>query len=215
GARVETPRDLDGLRGADLAVVVNPNNPDGALRDAAALRALARDVGLLLVDEAFVDFLPAGASLAGAVPDNAVVLRSFGKAHGLAGLRLAFAICAPVRAAALRAEIGPWPVSGLAIAIGVTALADRDWRDRARRLALAGAERLDRLLTRSGLIARGAAPLFRYLETPRAAALHRALAEAGIWTRAFAGRPDALRIGLPFGAAAWSRLERALTAFEG
>ncbi|TIX02716.1 MAG: aminotransferase class I/II-fold pyridoxal phosphate-dependent enzyme, partial [Mesorhizobium sp.] len=79
------------------AVVVNPNNPDGRvvererlLQLAARLRARGR---LLVVDEAFMDVGPAAESLAGDVRQGGiVVLRSFGKFFGLAGVRLGFAL---------------------------------------------------------------------------------------------------------------------------
>src|SRR5262249_54437531 len=82
----------------DVAVVVNPDNPTGRLLSATELRA---SKATLVVDEAFIDFLPASASLAGDLPSNAIVLRSFGKTYGLAGLRLGFAIAKPDLAARL------------------------------------------------------------------------------------------------------------------
>ena len=67
----------------------------------------------LVVDEAFMDVGPPGASLAGDVArGNIVVLRSFGKFFGLAGLRLGFALAAPPLATRLRSVLGPWAVSG-------------------------------------------------------------------------------------------------------
>ena len=76
---------------ARIAIVVNPNNPDGRIVAKDALLALAdrlrRRGGLLLVDEAFMDVGPYGVSLADQVErGNIVVLRSFGKFYGLAGL---------------------------------------------------------------------------------------------------------------------------------
>ena len=119
---------LDALAGSATAIVANPNNPDGRIvgrRDLLALQAeLAGRGGLLIVDEAFADFDP-GAGLAPILPaSGTVALRSFGKTFGLAGLRLGFAVASPDVAAPLRAALGPWPVSGPAIAIGARALAD-------------------------------------------------------------------------------------------
>jgi cobalamin biosynthetic protein CobC len=83
-----------GLEGAALAVLVNPNNPDGRLVPRPVLLGLA--AGLLVVDEAFMEVAPPGASLAGEVGrPGLVVLRSFGKFHGLAGVRLGFALAEP------------------------------------------------------------------------------------------------------------------------
>src|SRR5262249_937679 len=77
-------RDSDELRAVDLAVVVNPNNPDGRIITKERLLALSRDLsargGVLAVDEAFMDVEPPGASLAGEIHrSNIIVLRSFGK----------------------------------------------------------------------------------------------------------------------------------------
>ena len=122
-----TSPSLDDLEAADadVVVVVNPDNPTGRLLPPQALRGVA--ARLLIVDEAFIDLLPHEASLAGDLPDNAIVLRSFGKTYGLAGLRLGFAIAAVPLAQRLREELGPWAVSGPALAIGATALADDAW----------------------------------------------------------------------------------------
>ena len=105
-----------GTRTRRLAIVVNPNNPDGRIVPKAALLTLADELpargGILVVDEAFADVAPGGASLAGDVGrGNIVVLRSFGKFFGLAGLRLGFAIAAPNLIARLDAMLGPWAVS--------------------------------------------------------------------------------------------------------
>ena len=132
GMPVEHAASLDALKRADVAIVVNPNNPDGRLSPRAELldlhARLAPRGGMLIVDEAFADFDGAAESLSPALPaSSAVVLRSFGKAYGLAGLRLGFAIASPDIAGRLRGALGPWPISGPAIAIGSRALADSDW----------------------------------------------------------------------------------------
>ena len=80
-------------------VLVNPNNPDGRAVDPGRLTAWARDAAeadhWLIVDEAFADVRP-DISLVPVLPlANVIVLRSFGKFHGLAGLRLGFALAAP------------------------------------------------------------------------------------------------------------------------
>src|SRR6266566_7353318 len=105
--------DINELRRVDLAVIVNPNNPDGRIITKERLLALSDDLsgrgGLLAVDEAFMDVGPLEASLAGEIHrGNIIVLRSFGKFFGLAGLRLGFALAAPDLAAKLNAALGPW-----------------------------------------------------------------------------------------------------------
>src|SRR6204780_2524603 len=104
------------LGDADLAIVTNPNSPDGRLIERDGLLALAAKLrargGVLVVDEAFMDGGPPGFSLAGDVGrGNLVVLRLFGKFFGLAGLRLGFALLDPPSAVRLAAMLGPWAVS--------------------------------------------------------------------------------------------------------
>lgn len=79
GHDVSIVTSLDGAAGADVIIVVNPNNPTGLLLPPSALH---RKRGLLIVDEAFVDLLPRDASLAIDLPANTIILRSFGKAYG-------------------------------------------------------------------------------------------------------------------------------------
>lgn len=194
-------------QGHDVAVVVNPDNPTGRLLSADELRACA---AMLVVDEAFIDFLPASASLASGLPTNAVVLRSFGKTYGLAGLRLGFAIAHSDLAARLREELGPWAVSGPALAIGRAALADEGWlRSAAARLKTDGA-RLDAMLAKAGFKLLGGTPLFRLSQHGNAADIVEQLGRRGIHVRAFPRQPRWLRFGLPGSDTAFSRLAAAL-----
>lgn len=205
---------------ADYAVVVNPNNPDGRIVERSSLLELAdamhRSGGLLLVDEAFMDVGPAGGSLvADAGRGNVVVLRSFGKFFGLAGVRLGFAFGAEDAVSALRSHLGPWAVSGPAIEIGIRALADRGWRQAMRQRLADDAGRLDRLLTQAGLDVVGGTALYRLVRLQQARSLFDALGEAGILVRSFGFDERALRIGLPGDDAGFSRLERALVQWRG
>jgi cobalamin biosynthetic protein CobC len=206
---------LDDLAGADLAVVVNPNNPDGRLLRRDALLDLADRLapGLLVVDEAFMDVAPPDASLACAVArPNVVVLRSFGKFFGLAGVRLGFALAPAEIAARLRAALGPWAVSGPALAIGTAALADAAWIEQTRLLLLDEAQLLDALLINAGLERAGAGGtvLFRLVRTPAAGELFERLGRAGIFVRRFAEQPTWLRFGLPGDETQCQRLAAAL-----
>jgi cobalamin biosynthesis protein CobC len=209
---------IEDLTGADLAVIVNPNNPDGRIVSKDALLALAeekqRHGGLLVVDEAFADVGPAGLSLGPEVGrGNLVVLRSFGKFHGLAGLRLGFALAAPEIAARLRATLGPWAVAGPAIAAGQAALADRAWAEAMRDTLADEAARLDRMLIAATLEIVGGTSLFRLARTQAAGALFDHLGRAGIMVRRFADNPAWLRFGIPGNQEAWQRLAAALDGF--
>jgi cobalamin biosynthetic protein CobC len=214
GTAVREVAHPDELFGAPAALLCNPNNPDGRRHDPAALRRLANRMaergGLLVVDEAFADLEPEPLSAAGYLPHPALlILRSFGKSYGLAGLRLGFALAAPDRAAAIRAALGPWAVSGPAIAAGRAALSDAAWRAAAAARLARDAARLDAALGAAGLAVRGGTLLFRLAEGA-AAAWHDSLGRAGILTRPFAAQPRWLRFGLPGDAAGWKRLEMAL-----
>jgi len=218
GHRVEAASRLDDGGAATLAIIANPNNPDGRLLARSDLLALAAELrrrrGLLVIDEAFMDVGPPGSSLA---PDvggaNIIVLRSFGKFFGLAGVRLGFALAAPPLARKIAAALGPWAVSGPALAVGTTALADTAWIERARARLDTSAQRLDAILADLALPLVGGTSLFRLVQTPAANALFQHLGEAGIWVRAFAENPKWLRFGLPGNEAAWKRLKAALVAF--
>lgn len=193
---------------ADVVVVVNPDNPTARLTPTQTLRGVA--ARLLVVDEAFIDLLPNEASLAGDLPDNAIVLRSFGKTYGLAGVRLGFAIAAVPFAQRLRDELGPWAVSGPALEIGAAALADDAWlQETATRLA-GDVRKLDALLVSAGFTVLGGTPLFRLASHPEAPEKVENLARQGIHVRAFGHQATWLRFGLPGGDEEFRRLSAAL-----
>ncbi|MBB4618192.1 aminotransferase class I/II-fold pyridoxal phosphate-dependent enzyme [Sphingomonas abaci] len=216
GARPVAAGDLDAAAEAGgTLLLANPNNPDGRRlppdRLLAVAATLAAKGGLLIVDEAFADAVPGTSVLPMLSADDPVlVLRSFGKMYGLAGLRLGFVLGAGPYVAAVAARMGSWPVSAAAIAIGTAAYLDRAWPAMTvARLEAAGA-RLDTLLRRHGLAPIGDCPLFRLIESDRAPAMFERLARAGILTRPFAEDARRLRFGLPGQAAAWDRLAAAL-----
>ncbi len=215
GHEVVAADDVEQLGDATFAIVVNPNNPDGRLVGRDALLSLAdrlrRRGGLLVVDEAFMEVGPDGATIGDAVErGNLVVLRSFGKFYGLPGLRLSFALAAPEIAGRLAAALGPWPVSGAALVLGAEALRDGEWRKATRASLAAAARRLDALLAGAGLEVAGGTALFRLVRTPDAGHVFRRLGEKGVLVRRFELQPDWLRFGLPGSEAEWQRLTAAL-----
>ena len=200
--------EVAGLPGAvgDVTVVVRPNNPDGQVLAAADLSA--HRASLLVVDEAFADL--EGCSLAPLLPrPGLLLLRSFGKTYGLAGVRLGFALAEPVLACRLREALGPWAVSGPALHAGLCALPDGDWRMAAATRLAGDAARLDRLMVAAGGVLTGGTRLFRLYHHPAADALADRLGQAGVLVRQFDARPGLLRFGLPEGAG-WSRLAAGL-----
>lgn len=209
---VETT-DFAALSQADLAIVVNPNNPDGCFiadHDLLALsQHLAAKGGLLVVDEAFRDVMNEPSGLVGKVHAGLVVLRSFGKFYGLAGIRLGFAVAPTELAQDLRLRLGPWAIPGPALHIGLEALADQAWQSEMRQRLRAEADRLNALLKTAKIEVAGGTTLFRYIQDSNAQAIYQHLGEAGILVRRFVERPDCLRIGLP-APDEWQRVEAAL-----
>jgi cobalamin biosynthetic protein CobC len=198
------------------AVVGNPNNPDGRVTARATLAqaaaCLARREGWLVIDECFVDLDPtiSATDLCDHLP--IVVLRSFGKFYGLPGTRLGFAIAVPAIARRIAAALGPWAVSGPALAIGRVALSDVNWADKTRRELQGQAGLLDEVLAGAGLSIVGGTSLFRLVRHSRADELHANLAQQHIWSRRFAWASDLLRFGLPPDQAGLDRLAAALSA---
>lgn len=212
GWQVEEIGDLDALAGADLAIVVNPNNPDGRQHDPAKLMALLSRVNRLVVDESFADAAPQLSLAAEAGRQGLLVLRSFGKFYGLAGLRLGFVLGSEADVAALAAMAGPWPISGAAIEIGRRALLDRDWAEANRARLARACLLLDDLTKLIGWTLVGGTPLFRLYEVGDAIAVQEQLARAKIWSRIFGGKPGWLRLGLPGDETEWARVAAALSA---
>lgn len=202
--------ELEGLAGADIAVLANPNNPDGKRYEPRQLLELLPKVGRLVIDESFADAIPELSLAAKAGCQRLLILRSFGKFFGLAGLRLGFVIGAEADIAALAAMAGPWPVSGPAIAIGARALSDREWAKATSARLARDCKRLDAEVSRLGWALVGGTPLFRLYETGDATRAQERLARSHIWSRIFPYHRGWLRLGLPGNESEWTRLSAAL-----
>ena len=143
-------------RGSDLIICANPNNPDGTL---IAKEHIQRLRNIRIVDEAFADATPEHSLLPHR--NGAIVLRSFGKFFGLAGVRLGFVIADKPVVKTVRAQLGDWPISGPALAIGIKAYRDTAWQYEQRARLVIARDRLIKLLTNSGLEIVGGTPLFQ------------------------------------------------------
>jgi cobalamin biosynthetic protein CobC len=219
GHEVVTVAGLDAL--PDMvrhAVIVNPNNPDGRVTDSAELaRAAARlrdRDGWLVIDEAFADVELENSAVGLCAELPVVVLRSFGKFYGLAGLRLGFAIAPRDIAQRIALALGPWPCSGPALHVGAAALRDREWARRTREAIGQQSGELDTVLTEAGFEMVGGAGLFRLARHPDAPKVHAALAARHIWCRRFDWADDLLRFGLPGDRHALDRLAIALASIS-
>lgn len=189
---------------ATASVHVNPNNPDGRLWQASTIHGILR-----IIDESFCDVTPDATLIAMADNPKTLVLKSFGKFWGLAGLRLGFVIGDPDMINRLGAMIGPWAVAGPALTIGTAALQDHDWADATRARLQNDASRLDQLVLPKGAELVGGTSLFRLYNVENASDWQDKLARQHIWSRIFPYSGNWLRLGLP-GPSGWSRLEQAL-----
>ncbi|GAB3384293.1 threonine-phosphate decarboxylase [Azotobacter armeniacus] len=208
---------LDGL---DALVLANPNNPTGQLFDPGQLldwhARLARRGGCLLVDEAFMDCTPEYSLAPHSHRPGLIVLRSFGKFFGLAGIRLGFVLAEAPLLERLHERLGPWTVSGPARALGLQAMEPANGEARRRRAVglQAAGQRLAELLGEHALSPAGGTALFQWVCTAEAVKLHDFLARRGILVRRF-DQPASLRFGLPADEAGWQRLAQALGTYQG
>jgi len=198
---------------SDVVVVVNPNNPTGAIVEPARLlhwaQRLAARGGWLVVDEAFGDTARALSVAGHADRPGLVVLRSVGKFFGLAGLRLGFVAAQAGLLTALDDLLGPWAVSGPAQEIAVAALRDTAWQAATQAHLARDGARMRALLAAHGIEASGT-PLFHWWAEPRADDFHDHMARRAIWVRLFAHAARGIRFGLPADEAQWQRIDTAL-----
>ncbi|AYG07022.1 threonine-phosphate decarboxylase [Pseudomonas fluorescens] len=205
---------LDSL---DVLVVVNPNNPTGLSLTPQRLldwhARLAERGGWLVVDEAFMDNTPHLSLASQANQVGLIVLRSFGKFFGLAGVRLGFVLAERKLLKLLAEQVGPWAVSGPTRELGQVCLRDSAGHTYQRQRCEDASQRLFRLLEQYGLRPQGGCALFQWLISDHAEQLHEFMAQRGILLRLFV-HDSSLRFGLPGTDADWLRLEQALTAWK-
>ena len=197
-------------------ILTNPNNPTGRLIEPTRLLdwhdELAERGGWLVVDEAFMDNTPHLSLAAFANQVGLIVLRSFGKFFGLAGVRLGFVLAERKLLKLLAEQVGPWAVSGPTRVLGQVCLRDTDGHQQQRRRSEAASLRLIELLERHGFKPHGGCALFQWLITERAEHLYEFMARQGILLRLFSHN-SSVRFGLPADENDWLRLERAFVAY--
>jgi len=121
-------------------VIINPNNPTGLMFDKQQLLSWANMLhkdAYLIVDEAFIDSTPENSllnaltspALDQVLPHNIIVLRSFGKFFGLAGIRLGFVFSNKHLIQQLASTVGIWQVNGPAQSLAIAALQDKQWQE--------------------------------------------------------------------------------------
>lgn len=158
---LDLPNLLDTIEREEPRVVwlCNPNNPTGDYLNRASIGRLLEAVdsvnGLLVVDEAYKDLMPAGEpeDLTDLLPGPLVLLRSMTKSHALAGLRLGYVLADPDTIRLLSVVRPPWNVGAPAQAAGIAALSDSalDRLENNRRSMVRTAAWLRRELQKLGL----------------------------------------------------------------
>lgn len=200
--------------GPDTAMValVSPNNPTGLCATADDLRAVlaAAPHALVLVDAAYAEFGGVDLTAIALAHSNAVVVRTFSKAFGLAGLRIGYAIASPTVVGWMRGVGSPFTAGTLGRAAALLRLQD-ETGEVADYVAAVGAERdaLAAQLQQLGLEPLPSAGNFVYVRGSDPLWMRDALAGLGIAVRAFA---DGLRITVPGEASAFARLQHAIGA---
>lgn len=208
-AKYET--DLDDVRRrvtdrTKAVILCSPHNPTGTIirREPllAFLQALGADPPLIVLDEAYRDFaddpdMPDGVRLIAKYP-RIIVLRTFSKIAGLAGLRVGYAVGAREAIERLNRVRAPYNVNRLGQAAALAALDDQEYWNRTRRTILEERAYLGRELARRGYTFPPSQANFLLVQVANSRALSARLLRAGLLVRdgAAVGFPDHLRISL-------------------
>jgi len=198
-----------GAEKGDMAVIVSPNNPTGAVATADDLAQVAAVFDLVVLDAAYGEFADEDLTGTALRLDNVVMVRTMSKAFGLAGLRVGCLVGSAENIERIAAFGNPYPMSAPSAEIAIRALADQasmeDFVDRIRR---------ERSELTDFLTAAGAAPLpsqanFVLARFPNAPRLVAMAASLGVGLRVFPDRPDLegmVRLTLPGDAGDFQRL---------
>lgn len=198
-----------------VVAVVSPNNPTGSVVRASELERLIKELPqvLLLVDLAYAEFADEDLTAAALAAPNTVIVRTFSKAWGLAGLRVGYALGAPPWIDALRRAGNPYPVSGLSVELARRALAQPELADAYVAEVRREREELNRILASAGMETAKSEGNFVFARTAGAESIWRGLGARGIAVRWFGEQPalrDSLRITCPGDPAEFALLRECL-----
>ncbi|MBT8409123.1 MAG: pyridoxal phosphate-dependent aminotransferase, partial [Alphaproteobacteria bacterium] len=177
--------------GAKLIYFANPDNPMGSWHDERTVRKMidaVPDGSLLALDEAYVEFAPAGtAPPLDTSAQNVIRMRTFSKAYGMAGARIGYAIGHPEIISAFHKVRNHFGVGRISQIGALAALGDQDWLAHVCGEVESARVRLADIARDNGLAALPSATNFVTLDCggdgARARALVSALAEFGIFVR--------------------------------
>lgn len=199
-----------GNRDLNARILINPNNPDGKIWHSDKILNNGK---LTIIDESFCDLTPRNSLITHSNTPGVIILKSFGKFWGLAGLRFGCAIGLPETLKDLKDMLGPWPASGPALLIANNALANDSWAENTIKRLDNDMRSLDSILTQNGLKVIGGTSLFRLIFAPNASKLKNDLCKNKILTRTFSYSKHYLRIGIPSRDAHWKRVDDAFREF--
>ncbi|MFI5232488.1 MAG: pyridoxal phosphate-dependent aminotransferase [Gemmatimonadales bacterium] len=210
--------DADALLATNARIIYlcSPNNPTASPTSVETIRRIiARARGLVIVDEAYVDFTGLPGLLAEAPAlERLVVCRTLSKAYGLAGLRVGYGVAAPKVVETIEKSRGPFKLNMMAERAAVEALTtDAAWVAARAREAVESRDRLAGELRALGFAPLPSVANFLLVPTTRAFAIAESLQQRGIAVRPFralTGIGDAFRIT----AAPWPVMERVLAALR-
>ncbi len=208
----EDPESLLALAASEKAPLIyfaNPDNPMGTWHDAAAVQAMIAAVpegGLLVLDEAYVEFAPEGTAPPIDADDPRVIrLRTFSKAHGMAGARVGYGIAEKSLALAFNKVRNHFGVSRIAQAGALAALADTDWLAHVRRSVIEACEGIAAIARDNGLAPLSTATNFVTIDCGRDQAYAKAVVDGliarGIFVRMPFVAPQSRCIRVSAGAA--------------
>ncbi|MBL4612589.1 MAG: aminotransferase class I/II-fold pyridoxal phosphate-dependent enzyme [Emcibacter sp.] len=182
--------DLDSIKPDVIVIFCAPNNPDGQHPD--IINFMHRHTatgGYVIIDEAFADLTPERSLIGPDLPKNVIILRSFGKFFGLAGVRIGVAYTK----GPIKIPSGLWHISTLSLLIAARALSDPDWIIQTRKMLAEKMAKLTKIFQEKGHKIIGQTDLFCLVQGPDKDKILR----AGIFARSFKDRPGILRFGLP------------------
>ncbi|MHC4975670.1 MAG: pyridoxal phosphate-dependent aminotransferase [Planctomycetota bacterium] len=206
---LDGPVPLDALRRATLPdtgliAVVTPNNPTGSTISTEQLLELAHHASLaavpLMVDLAYIEFDKSDPTPLLLQHSNVIVVRTFSKALGLAGLRVGYTISSPLVASWIRTTGSPYPVASPSLVVCEKAIRHPEiQRDCIRRIK-SNRESLQRFLIKRGMRTFPSRANFVTFLSNDAPAYHQRLRELSIAVRGLcigSSTPNAIRITLP------------------
>lgn len=196
--------DIEQAKQADHLLIVNPNNPTGKLFTREALLEIhgyfSAKGGSLIVDEAFIDMTPENSLSGCAGLDGLIILRSFGKFFGLAGVRIGFVLAAEAIIQQMQTQIGLWQMAGPSMKLATSALNDVEWQQEMRLRISADMDALIDILQGNGFGVVGRTDLFCLVtmskEAHDAVIYFEKLAKHHILVRKFDNNDKILRFGL-------------------